>query len=237
MSSSLAYWDSRWAAGPMNFETSWADDHARRLELCYLHTKLPREGHVVEIGCGNFGLAEEPKLVELLKGRYTGVDGSPVAIEAAMRRSGPGFNFEVRDLTKPGEIIPGGDVVLSKRVLQNIEPGEGRQALLTTLRSVFTHGLLIEDWVEARSWTDQDRLKFGRGPLDIPDFNFPLTTEELHEARIFDYDPFMGYFYALTRVFPRLPRSGFEAGFALSQAAILSGEGQPLRGPVVAFSW
>lgn len=236
MSSSLAYWDSRWAQAPMAFATSWPDEFARRLELCYLATRLPKEGKVVEIGCGNFGLAEEPKLADMLRGRYIGIDGSAEAIKAAERRGGPGFEFKVQDLTKR-EALPLGDIVISKRVLQNLEPGPERQELLIRLREAYSHGIIIEDWDEARRETNMDRARLRREPLEIPAFNWPLTTEELFKARIHEFEPFMGYFYAITRVFPRLPRSGFEAAYTLSQAAILSGESQPLRGPVVAFRW
>lgn len=236
MSSSLIYWDSRWAQAPMAFSTSWPDEFARRLELCYVYHKLPLKGHVVEIGCGNFGLAEESKLAEMLRGRYTGLDGSEAAIDAARRRGGPGFEFKIMDLTKD-EALPLGDFVLSKRVLQNIEPSHERQDLLIRLREAFSHGLLIEDWDEARRKTNEDRARLQREPLEIPAFNWPLSSGELFGANIMNFDPFMGYFYAITRVFPRLPRSGFEAAYTLSQAAILSEERQPLRGPVVAFSW
>lgn len=239
MNSSLEYWNDRWAKAPSNYASSWPDQYARALELLYLQQHLPKTGTIVEIGCGAFGLAEDPALAKSLHGRYIGVDGSPVAIEAARSRFySKGLDFRQLDLTAPGMIIPGATRILSKRTLQNITP-EARGPILKQVLK-FQHGLLIEDCAWAREETNRLRAMLDRGPLAVPDYNYPLQLDELMyvwSSGASPSDAFMGYFYALTRVFPDLPKEGFEVGFALSQRAILLGEPQPLFGPVIAIRW
>lgn len=232
-SSSLPYWNDRWAKAPMDFASSWPDRYARGLETTYLYTALPRAGTVLEIGCGNFQLAEEPRLLSFLCGRYVGVDGSPPALEAARRRAGPGFEFLERDLTTCD--LPLADFILSKRTLQNIHP-DARGLLLKKVLS-YPHGVLIEDCSWARWETDRLRAALDRKSLAIPEYNYPLVFQEVVGSRSLTSDPFMGYFYAITRVFPDLPKEGFEAGFCLSHRAILAGERQPFFGPVIALRW
>lgn len=233
--SSLDYWDVRWGASPSNFETSWPDDYARHLELEFLVAKLPRTGKIIEIGCGNFQLAEDPRLVKMLKGRYLGLDGSKVAVEAAQARQIDGLEFGICDLSEPVE-LPDGDIILSKRTIQNLAPDAHRYELLRQLRK-YAHGILIEDCEWARHETDKDRARIGREPLAVPEFNWPLRIDEMLASPATRTETFMGYFYAITRVFPDLPQAGFIAGHHLSHVAIREGRNQPLRGPVVALTW
>ncbi len=236
--SSLPYWNERWGRAPAAFATSWPDEYARALELLYVKRHLPAEGTVVEIGCGNFQLAEDSAIPAFLCGRYLGIDGSPVAVAAAEARGLPGLEFQVKDLTK--ELIPAGSFILSKRFLQNLHPDD--QCVMLRQAFAFPHGLLIEDFMAARAATSNLRYMVGRGPLEIPEFNWPLqsmdkiTTTSPGGLRL-TLVPFMGWFYAITRVFPDLPRSGFDAAFALSQRAILKDEEQPFYGPVIAIRW
>lgn len=237
--SSLPYWERRWA-GDHGYSASWPDDYARALELDYLRRELPPTGSVLELGCGAFGLAEDPRVAQLVRGRYLGIDGSREAIDQARLRSerlGGGWDFERKDLTAAGTIIPlDADFVLTKRFLQNLVP-EARRQLFTALGQ-FKHGLLIEDLVSARKLTDEARASVGRGPLAVPEFNWPIADEELDAlGRMVVITPFMGWFYAMTRVMPDLPKSGHQAAYQLSHDAIMLDREQPMRGPVVAISW
>jgi len=234
--SSLPYWDRRWS-NDRTYEASWPDGFARSLELEYLKRHVPATGSILELGCGAFGLSESESLRNQLRGRYTGIDGSPVALEQARTRAeryGGGWEFMQQDLTEAAH-LPAADFVLTKRTLQNLTPA-ARKALWPAL-AAFPHGLLIEDFCLAREATNKDRARFARERLEIPEFNWPLDPAAEGARLPFETTPFMGWFYALTRVFPNLPRCGFEAGYLLSLEAIKSGTEQPFRGPVVAFAW
>jgi len=235
--SSLPYWERRWA-GDHGYSASWPDDYARALELDFLRRELPQTGSVLELGCGAFGLAEDPRVAQLVRGRYLGIDGSVEAIEQARLRAerlGGGWDFQRADLTTQWG-LPTADFVLTKRFLQNLT-AEARGPLLRQIGQ-FKHGVLIEDLVSARKLTDQARESVGRAPLAIPEFNWPIEDHELDQlGRMVALEPFMGWFYAMTRVMPDLPKSGHQAAYQLSHDAILMSREQPMRGPVVAVIW
>jgi SAM-dependent methyltransferase len=239
MTSSLPYWEKRWGAAPSSFDASWPDYYARGLELLCIRKYLPEKGRVVELGCGNFQLAESAPLVDALRGRYVGIDGSAVAIQAAKDRKLAGMEFRCIDLAAEPERTDLGDFVLTKRFLQNLVPA-ARAPLIRRIFEQYAHGLLIEDCAWARSQTDAMRRMVGREALAVPEFNWSIQLREVWDglqARGGDRDPFMGWFYGITRVFPELPPSGFDAAFHLSQRAILNNERQPLFGPVIALRW
>lgn len=242
--SSLEYWDARWGAAPDKFSTSWPDDHARALELAFIRTQLPPlHSTILEIGCGNFQLCEDPALALALQGRkYLGVDGSLEALRAARAQANlhvPHAQFVQHDLTM-GPPQGAGDFLLSKRTLQNLTY-DARADLWPWIGS-FRHGCLIEDFRPAREATDEYRHGLcNRAPILIPDFNYPLEEAELarldnlvRDVRIV---PFMGYYYSLTRVYPDLAPEGHVAAYKLSLREILRGGAQPMLGPNVALVW
>jgi len=243
MSSSLEYWDKRWSSAPEKFATSWPDKYARALELEFIKTQLPpARRQIVEIGCGNLQLLEDSELEALLATRdYVGVDGSPPALAVAQKRAQgvlPRAAFSRHDLTQgPPALV--GDMILSKRTLQNLTY-DSRQDLWPWIGQ-FEHGCLIEDYRPARDNLDAQRAQFGRPPLLVPDFNYPITEGELAclDALVGDVRAvaFMGLFYSITRVYPKLAEAGHAAAFEQSVRAIRRGQDQPVFGPVVALVW
>ena len=249
MNSSLEYWQKRWAEqGPATERDSlsWPDKYARHLELLYISKHVPEDGTIIEIGCGQGhalqGLSSEfgagvccDSCNRRLQKRYVGLEGSEVAIIEAQKRY-PGFNFRCADLTK--DPIPAGDFILSKRFLQNLAP-EARGPVFEQVFK-FKHGLLIEDVGYYRERTNSLREIMHRERLEVPAFNWPLTLGVLQGPLMEHtgfYDPFMGYFYSITRVYPDLPKAGFEAAYELSRRAIEKDQWQPPCGPVVAVRW
>jgi SAM-dependent methyltransferase len=241
--SSLEYWDARWAGAPDKFSTSWPDDCARALELAFIRTQLPPlHSAILEIGCGNFQLLEDPALALALQGRkYLGIDGSHEALRAARALANlhvPHAQFVQHDLTQ-GPPQGAGDFLLSKRTLQNLA-FDARQDLWPWIGS-FRHGCLIEDYRPARDNTDELRRSYGRAPLLVPEFNYPLEEYELARLDNLVGDvrvvPFMGYFYNLTRALPKLAPEGHTAAYKLSLREILRGGWQPTFGPNVAVVW
>lgn len=238
--SSLPYWNERWGSDPVNFATSWPDAGCRNLELLYVKEvlrRIPKDRMVLEIGCGNFQLAEDPEIPELLKGRYLGVDGSAIAVQAAAARRLPGLHFTQYDLTVPGLcrlVDPSCTFLLSKRTLQNIHP-ESRVNLWREIAQ-FRGGLLIEDVVPFRDHLNSYRLSHGgQRPLSIPDFNFPIDLrEEIWTLPRASFYAFMGYYYQITRVQRNVPDDIRACALRLSQWAIQTMRPQPANGPVVA---
>lgn len=240
--SSLPYWDKRWGAHPSEFETSWPDAGCRMLELQYVKqvlSDLPKDRMILELGCGNFQLAEDPSIPELLKGRYMGLDGCAVAVKAAQDRNLPGLHFAQYDLTVPGLerfVDPATTFILTKRTIQNIEPA-ARKPLWSTLGR-FRGGLLIEDFIPFRRRTDDHRYDMGRRPLDIPEFNWPIDlNENLNLLHGIQFYAFMGYYYQVTRCQGTVPDAIKVHALRLSQWAIAERRGQPAFGPVVALTY
>lgn len=241
--SSLDYWNERWGGAPDKFSTSWPDDHARALELAFIRTQLPPlHSTILEIGCGNFQLCEDPALALALQGRrYIGVDGSLEALRAARAQANlhvPHAQFVQHDLTQ-GPPNGEADFLLSKRTLQNLTY-DSRADLWPWIGS-FEHGCLIEDYRPARENTDEQRRCYGRAPILVPDFNYPIEEHELARLDNLVGDvrvvPFMGYFYSISRVYPRLAPGGHAAAAALSLREIERGGWQPSFGPNVAIVW
>src|SRR5262245_31281134 len=88
--SSLLYWQERWSKDPWNFATSWADPHARLLELAALKKYLRFDRPILELGCGNLQIAEDNDLLlSMAKAGYAGIDGSSAAIKVAQQRLSP----------------------------------------------------------------------------------------------------------------------------------------------------
>lgn len=240
--SSLPYWTERWGAHPSEFDTSWPDAGCRRLELEYVKQvlqRIPKDRMVLEIGCGNFQLAEDPEIPELLKGRYLGVDGCAIAVQAASDRRLPGLHFAQFDLTSPGLdrlVDPRSTFLLSKRTIQNIEP----TARIPLWREIvkFRGGLLIEDIKAFRDHLDACRHGAGRTPLGVPEFNWPIDmNEEIWKLPGLQFYAFMGYYYLITRVQPNVPDDIRINALRLSQWALQDMRSQPANGPVVACSF
>lgn len=250
MTSSLDYWDARWRADPLSFDTSWPDRCARKLELEFILSQILVTGlfknnsspKILEIGCGNLQLVEDARLASYLQGyQYLGVDGSPEALKAARDyalKHLPRAEFLLHDLTQ-GPPQGTADFLLSKRTLQNLTY-DSRADLWPWIGS-FEHGCLIEDYRPARENTDEQRRCFGRAPILVPDFNYPLEEHELarldnlvRDVRII---PFMGYFYSISRVYANLPEMGHVAAAELSLREIRRRGFQPLFGPNVAIVW
>lgn len=239
--SSLPYWNERWAKTP-GHEASWPDYGCRVLELALIRKfieRLPRDQKILEIGCGAFQLSEDPYLWMLLKDRYIGVDGSPVAIKQARKR-GPkdGFRFHLLDLTTPDGLEklspPSKTILISKRTIQNIAP-ETRKHLWPYLKA-YRGGLLIEDFAPFRFNTNEHRRNMNKPPLAVPEFNWPIElTEPVQTFPNIHFYAFMGYYMQVTRCQGEIPDDIRIAALRLSQWAIETDRGQPSYGPVVAM--
>lgn len=239
MKSSLEYWEKRWEEEGENFNASWPDTFARVLELKYLLGVLKQtpRSRIVEIGCGAFGLAEFPKLVEeIAQTPYFGMDGSDAALTVARKRFSMGtfHQMNLADVRQPLPYWDRGAFLISKRTIQNIHDEESRIRLLKWVSS-FTHGVLIEDFLAGRLETDRVRRDMGLPHLEIPEFNVPLNRADLECSGRLESP--LGYYNLVTRAQPDVPEGMRFFAFKLSLEAIAEGRPQPLFGPVVAYVW
>jgi hypothetical protein len=177
---------------------------------------------------------------ELLAWRYRGIEGSSAAASEAVQylldkaRSHRAEIIEA-DLTHPNsEWFKGIETVISKRTLQNLAP-EARAPLLKMMAWA-PHGILIEDFLPARSNLDRVRHSMGLPDLPIPAFNWPLYESEIRLLAA-KCHAFLGRYYSITRTIPLCPMGIQAAAYDIAKFEQERGLTPPPYGPVVGLVW
>jgi hypothetical protein len=176
----------------------------------FLSQKLSRcmtsEGltiNILDLGCGSFTLHENDMLDRLffpgVKYNYFGLDTSTEAIGLAYHRARQTGRFkfiytkdvdpfeedclELKRLIKE-EIEPRNTFVLTRRVLQNLDPRHyDRAAILKSLWGFFPAGCLIENTCEAVGFIRQLQEDCGVQQFISPSFNYPLRSFDVQELQ------------------------------------------------------
>lgn len=217
--SSAAYWADRYENSPTDkYNTSWPDRGMRALELFeiyrYLTTSCFPNARILELGCGMFTLDEFSEVVRVLEEirglRYLGLDSSHEALmvaEAALD------NTMIRGEVEQCDITDGVRMkkiyedfrpthILSRRVIQNLEPAE--QLRLVAGIPDHCRGIFLEGTMRGAIGLDTYRHSCGLPPLPRPSFNWPLdrNVTEIFDDRGFRTEYPFSQYYRFTRCHP-----------------------------------
>jgi len=234
-SGSLAYWHSRWREDADPYAASWPDRYARLLELEFLAANLGTPASVLEIGCGPFTVGESPNLYKRLSAtRYTGLEGASAAVDEFLDFAPPSAVVLHRDLEDPSLVLPAADLIISRRVLQNLTADSRRRHLQQILN--YPHGILIEGSTRGLA-----ELNAVRAQHDLPHLLEPAFNSYLNEAEedlllsVAHRRPFMSTYYKETRGTRQLIGWNTRAHFEAYYTTLHANEGS--LGPNMGFAW
>ncbi len=181
--------DFNFYSGDGSHDPSVIDDYLRKVSEFLSHFKF--KPVVVDIGCGDFHIGGQ---LSIYAEHYIACDVVPAVIEAnCLRNKLSNVSFKVLDATT--QVLPDGDVVILRQVLQHLSNNDIRK-ILQKITGNFRYLIFTDHHPLHTNWTpnlDKQtgpniRVEFGSGlVLTKEPFNLrPISSDLISEIRVAD---------------------------------------------------